>query len=294
MTKPKRTPENAPKPTARAKRRAKEIMAACDRFHLAPSLVCPSVEGGIGVSYTKPYGRAYIECSNNGTTTAGWSRSNSGRLIWTVRNGSEGALEAAAILYNLFESARLIGHPDAERSSLTSDLVLFAVKTGKLNVLTVTRANDPFKGMLALPGGFLKPGEEAMDAAMREMSEETGIASCGISNSIQYLNAYHAPGRDPRGRIVSFAFWALLPGRGDGNGQPPEPKGADDAASAEWIPLSELSSSGLAFDHKDILTAAIFELRKEHGEIPDRYEPQDAPRKAIIYNDTQAWIKKLT
>ncbi len=113
-------------------------------------------------------------------------------------------------------------------------------------MLLVERGQEPYAGRWALPGGFLLPDESAETAARRELAEETGLADV-TGLHLEQLRTYSEPGRDPRMRVVSVAFAALLP-------DPPEPHAGSDAAEARWMPYDE--ARGLAFDHDRILADA--------------------------------------
>lgn len=142
--------------------------------------------------------------------------------------------------------------------AVTADAVLFTVKDGKLCVLLIQRGAHPFKGSWALPGGFVDINESADAAAVRELSEETGV---DLSRAhIEQLQTYSAPDRDPRMRVVSTAFVALVP-----YADLPSPSAGDDAAQAHFFPVHDLlGNSGsdadkvsLAFDHEQILRDGV-------------------------------------
>ena len=133
--------------------------------------------------------------------------------------------------------------------NVTTDCVIFGFDGKKLNVLLVERGIEPFKGQWAFPGGFLKMDESAEEGALRELREETGLKEAYI----RQFYTFSAPNRDPRERVVTIAYYALV--------KMQEVKGGDDAAKAEWFALDEVPE--LAFDHELILRKAIKELRKQ-------------------------------
>ncbi|MFE3328400.1 NUDIX domain-containing protein [Streptomyces sp. NPDC059176] len=132
--------------------------------------------------------------------------------------------------------------------AVTVDLAVFTVRDGELQVLLIERGQEPYKGDLALPGGFILPGESAGQAARRELAEETGLAAdTAAALHLEQLRTYSDPDRDPRMRVVSVAYAALVPDL-------PEPQGGGDAAHAQWTPWR--SHGRLAFDHDRILSDA--------------------------------------
>ncbi|HEY8985920.1 MAG TPA: NUDIX domain-containing protein [Streptomyces sp.] len=133
-----------------------------------------------------------------------------------------------------------------EPFAVTVDLAVFTLRADALHVLLVERGREPYAGEWALPGGFVRPEESAETAARRELAEETGLGDA-TGLHLEQLRTYSEPGRDPRMRVVSVAFAALLP---DG----PEPHGGGDAAQARWTPYDEAGT--LAFDHGRILADA--------------------------------------
>jgi 8-oxo-dGTP diphosphatase len=134
---------------------------------------------------------------------------------------------------------------------LAVDLAILTVREDALQVLVITRANDPFRGRPALPGGFLRADEDIPDAAVRELAEETGLD--GTRLHLEQLRAYGAPGRDPRGRVVSVAFLAIMPDL-------PLPTAGSDASSAAWAPVGRVRGT-LSFDHDQILDEAVERAR---------------------------------
>jgi 8-oxo-dGTP diphosphatase len=143
------------------------------------------------------------------------------------------------------------------RPSLTVDCIIFGLdETGRLKVLLIQRAKNPFKDHWALPGGFVDMDEDLEAAALRELKEETGVENVFI----EQLFTFGTPSRDPRGRVVSVAYFALV-------NLAEHQLGADtDAQDVRWYALDELPD--LAFDHAVILETAISRLR---GKV--RYQP---------------------
>jgi len=144
-------------------------------------------------------------------------------------------------------------HP---RPAVTADIILFRLVSGQIQVLLIKRANDPYKGKWALPGGFVDENERLEHAAARELEEETGVKRVRL----EQVATFGDPGRDPRGHTVSVAFAGVL-------GRHQEVKAGDDAAEADWHPA--LRPPPLAFDHKKILTAALKHIfGNKHGHAP--------------------------
>lgn len=140
---------------------------------------------------------------------------------------------------------------DHEVLRLAVDLAILTVRDGQLQLLVITRGNEPFKGQPALPGGFLRPDEDLFEAAVRELGEETGLD--GHKLHLEQLGTYGAPGRDPRGRIVSVAYLALAPDL-------PLPVAGSDASKAQWLPFDKVVGR-LAFDHDKIAKDAVERAR---------------------------------
>lgn len=132
--------------------------------------------------------------------------------------------------------------------SLTADSVIFCTSGESIKILLVQRKYDPYKGLWALPGGFLEDEEPLEDGAKRELEEETGLQV----DDLKQLRAYGTPGRDPRGRTVSVGFWTVIPSE-------EKVKGSDDAALAEWHDIENLPA--LAFDHDLIVKEALQRLK---------------------------------
>jgi 8-oxo-dGTP diphosphatase len=137
------------------------------------------------------------------------------------------------------------------RLYLAVDLVILTVRQDQLQVLVIERGHDPYAGQLALPGGFLRDGEDLREAAERELAEETSLD--GGALHLEQVAIYGAPDRDPRGRVVSVSFLAIAPDL-------PIPEAGSDARSARWAPVGEIDGA-LAFDHTQILGEAIERAR---------------------------------
>ncbi len=132
--------------------------------------------------------------------------------------------------------------------AVTVDIAIFTVRNDRLNALLIKRALEPFVGEWALPGGFVEMDESLDTAAMRELEEETGVAA----SYLEQLYTFGAPDRDPRERVISVAFFALLPS------DSLEIKAASDADGVGWFSVDELPE--LAFDHGEILDMALERL----------------------------------
>lgn len=134
---------------------------------------------------------------------------------------------------------------------VTVDLVIFTIRDETLQVLLIRRAAPPFKGQWALPGGFVLEQETLEEAARRELEEETGLRDVYL----EQLYTFGDPDRDPRGRTVTVAYFALIR---------PEPvRAATDAADVSWFPAAR--PPRLAFDHARILRSALQRLRAKLG-----------------------------
>ena len=138
--------------------------------------------------------------------------------------------------------------------AVTVDLVVFTIRDDELCVLAIRRGVPPYRGRWALPGGFVREDEGLVDAAQRELAEETGLAERSVH--LEQLATYGDPRRDPRMRVVSVAYLALAAAL-------PEPAAATDAADARWKPVRALlaSRARLAFDHDRILADGLERAR---------------------------------
>ena len=137
------------------------------------------------------------------------------------------------------------------RPAVTVDLVIFTIAANDLKVLLIRRAQEPFKGKWALPGGFVEMDEALEKAAARELEEEVGVSDVYL----EQLYTFGAPQRDPRGRVISVAYFALI----DASRQ--NIRAADDAADARWQAV--FKPPRLAFDHRQILEYAVWRLRNK-------------------------------
>ena len=129
------------------------------------------------------------------------------------------------------------------RPAVTADCVVIT-REAEPKVLLIQRGGEPFKGCWAFPGDFMNMDETTEECAIRELEEETGLKV----TDVHQIGAYSRVDRDPRGRTITVAYLAVID-------QLMEVKGQDDAAKAEWFPLSDLPS--LAFDHSDIIRDTI-------------------------------------
>jgi len=133
---------------------------------------------------------------------------------------------------------------------VTVDIVLFTIRDRRLQVLLIKRLSKPFENRYALPGGFVEDKESVEAAAVRELREETGVEKVYL----EQLYTFGDPGRDPRGRVITVAYYALVP-------QSQSLQAGTDASEARWFPMNALPT--LAFDHKKIVEYAHMRIRNK-------------------------------
>lgn len=138
------------------------------------------------------------------------------------------------------------------RPAVTVDIILFTFYENDLKVLLIERRHDPFGGKWALPGGFVEIDEDLEDAALRELAEETNVTNVYL----EQLYTFGEPDRDPRTRVITISYFALLSVDQVANQQI---RGASDANDARWWSMYDLPE--LAFDHARILQYALQRLR---------------------------------
>jgi 8-oxo-dGTP diphosphatase len=137
------------------------------------------------------------------------------------------------------------------------DLAILTVRENELQILLIERAIAPFRGKLALPGGFIASEEEDLDvAAARELAEETGLSADRLH--LEQMCTYGAPNRDPRGRVVTICYLAVVPDL-------PLPTAGGDASAARWTSVDTVLGNGtaVAFDHRSIIADAVERARSK-------------------------------
>ena len=133
---------------------------------------------------------------------------------------------------------------------VTVDVVLFTIRDRKLHLLLIKRLAKPFEHRYALPGGFVREYESLDAAAIRELREETGVGDVYL----EQLYTFGDPKRDPRGRVITVAYYALVPHN-------QVLRAGTDASDAAWFPVTELPP--LAFDHRKIAEYAHQRIRNK-------------------------------
>ena len=157
-----------------------------------------------------------------------------------------------------------------EKASVTVDVLIFTVEERDLKVLLVKRANKPFANSWAIPGGFLLKGESLDEAAFRILIDKTGVTDVYL----EQLYTFGDPERDPRGRVATVSYFALIPFKKFA--EPSSPK----VSEIKWFSIKDIPS--LAFDHNKILRYALSRLRGKvgysnivYGLLPERFRFSD-------------------
>lgn len=146
-----------------------------------------------------------------------------------------------------------------KKPAVTADVITITFINKEPHILLIQRKFPPYKDFWAIPGGFIEMSEDLHEAAKRELQEETGI-NFSKKEGIKYfdqLRTYGKPGRDPRDRVITVAYLAVI------DAEKFKIKAADDAKDAAWVPLEKaLESKALAFDHEEILNDAGNRVRE--------------------------------
>jgi len=149
--------------------------------------------------------------------------------------------------------------------AVTTDIVIFTIRQDELKVLLIKRASPPHQGEWALPGGFINLDESLEEGARRELEEETGVSGVYL----EQLYTFGQPDRDPRERVITVAYYALIPS------DKIEIRAATDAEGVGWFGMEELPA--LAFDHQEILDVAHERLvaKLDYSTIAFQFMPKD-------------------
>lgn len=154
---------------------------------------------------------------------------------------------------------------DYPHPAVTTDVVIFTIRERRLKLLLIKRAGEPFRGNWALPGGFVRLEESLEEGARRELGEETGVRDVYL----EQLYTFGAVGRDPRERVITVAYYALIPS------DCLEVRAASDAEAVGWFALDELPP--LAFDHGTIVDMAHQRLvaKLDYSTIAFQFMPEE-------------------
>ncbi|RYY63400.1 MAG: NUDIX hydrolase, partial [Chitinophagaceae bacterium] len=170
--------------------------------------------------------------------------------------------------------------PSRSAIQVAVDAVLFGyAKTEGVSVLLIRRKYAPFENRWALPGGFVQPDESLETAVRRELEEETGVRV----HYLEQLFTFGEPGRDPRQRVISVAYFALVK-----SSRYQELRASTDAEEAQWFPIGALPK--LAFDHKDIVRCAVERVRAKIRYQPIGFELLD---KTFPFSDLERLYSAL-
>ncbi len=153
-------------------------------------------------------------------------------------------------------------------TTVAVDLVILTLREGNFSVLLVQREEDPFGKAWALPGGFVDIDEDLVDAAHRVLHAEASLGEDRVY--LEQVRTFGAPGRDPRGRVISVVFMAL-------GADLPDPVRGEQVADARWWAVDDLTTVDLAFDHQELLDAAIERARSklEYTTLATTFLPEE-------------------
>lgn len=164
-------------------------------------------------------------------------------------------------------------HSAYESPAVTVDLIIFTVNKDTLKVLLVERADEPFSGAWSLPGGFLKFGESLEEAAQRVLVDKTGVEEAYL----EQLYTFGNPERDPRSRVITVSYFALIPW------ETLKKPSSEKVAMLDWFSVDKVPS--LAFDHDEIFSYGVERLRAKagysnivYGLLPERFRLSDLQR----------------
>lgn len=170
------------------------------------------------------------------------------------------------MLQRIFVSMENYNLNEYQCPSVTVDILVFTIEASELKVLLIKRGIEPFKDEWALPGGFIKMDESLEAAALRELSQETGVKNVYL----EQLYTFGSPERDPRTRVITVAYFALVPN------PKLDLKASSDAKDVSWYPIKKLPK--LAFDHKKIIDYANNRLKSKieysnivYGLLPPKF-----------------------
>lgn len=149
--------------------------------------------------------------------------------------------------------------------AVTTDVVIFTIRDAQLKLLLIRRAGDPYRGKWALPGGFVNMDEDLDAGARRELEEETGVSGVFL----EQLYTFGRPDRDPRERVITVAYYALIPS------DCVQLRAATDAEAVGWFGWGELPE--LAFDHQEIVEMAHERLaaKLDYSTIAFQFMPEE-------------------
>ncbi len=149
--------------------------------------------------------------------------------------------------------------------AVTTDVVIFTIRDEQLKLLLIKRGGKPYQGKWALPGGFVGMDEDLDGGARRELAEETGVSGVYL----EQLYTFGKPDRDPRERVITVAYYALIPS------DKVQLRAATDAEAVGWFGMDELPT--LAFDHSEIVTMAHQRLvaKLDYSTIAFQFMPED-------------------